>query len=428
MSLPVPTAIVNRKLQSLDGLRAVAILLVFFHHMQDHILPVNLPAFLLRMYVGQGWMGVDLFFVLSGFLITGILLDTREASNYFTGFYARRILRIFPLYYLVLTVVIIAGIRINSPAVTATLPMPEDRWLYFCYLTNWLGLWKAHWGPNYANYLAHFWSLAVEEQFYFVWPLVVWLVRPRAIPWIAGAVAALAAMIRLAWVAHSGAQMAIALATVSRLDALFIGALCAFLFRDRERMLRIRKWLPWIASLGVGSYLLAFSAVLLFPQRAAMLLFGPAPVVHSLEDVTLLLTECGGYTMLALGFGALVLLAAHTEAENTWMQKFLKWRVLAPIGTYSYGIYVFHVPINGAASIFLYPRIFRGIGANGDPVMECAYIVVLAAVTFVVSALSYEFFEKKILRFKRYFEPKYALASDDAMLDDRAVAQEASGS
>jgi len=425
VSVPAPNAIAGRKLQSLDGLRAVAILLVFFHHMQDHILVLNLPTFLLRMYVGQGWMGVDLFFVLSGFLITGILLDTREASNYFTGFYARRILRIFPLYYLVLTVVIIAGIRINSPELTATLPLPEDRWLYFCYLTNWLGLWKAHWGPNYANYLAHFWSLAVEEQFYLVWPLVVWLVRPRSIPWIACSVAALAAMIRLAWVAHSGPQMAIALATVSRLDALFIGAFCAFLFRDHERMLRIRKYLPWIATLGVGSYLLAFSAVLLFPQRAVVLLFGPAPVVHRLDDVVLLLTECGGYTTLALGFGALVLLAAHTEAENTWMQKFLKSRVLAPIGLYSYGIYVFHVPINGAASIFLYPRIVRGSGGNRDVVTECAYIVVMAAVTFIVSAVSYEFLEKRILRFKRYFEPKYAPAFDDPTPGDRTVAQQA---
>lgn len=428
MSVSALNAIAGRKLQSLDGLRAVAILLVFFHHMQDHILVLNLPTFLLRMYVGQGWMGVDLFFVLSGFLITGILLDTREASNYFTGFYARRILRIFPLYYLVLTVVIIAGVRINSPALTATLPLPEDRWLYYCYLTNWLGLWKAHWGPDYANYLAHFWSLAVEEQFYLVWPLIVWLVRPRSIPWIAGSVAALAAIIRLAWVAHSGAQMAIALATVSRLDALFIGAFCAFVFRDHERMLEIRKWLPWIATLGVGSYLLAFSAVLLFPQRAAVLLFGPAPVVHRLDDVVLLLTECGGYTMLALGFGALVLLAAHTEAESTWMQKFLKSRWLAPIGLYSYGIYVFHVPINGVASIFLYPRIFRGSGANGDVVMECTYIVVLAAVTFIVSAVSYEFFERRILRFKRYFEPKYAAVSCDPIPADGAAAQAAGGS
>src|SRR5208282_3024374 len=182
MSVPAPTAIVGRKLQSLDGLRATAIILVFFCHTK-HLIPlVNPFTFYLSWYAGQGWMGVDLFFVLSGFLITGILLDTQQASNYFAGFYARRVLRIFPLYYLVLTTVIILGNLIHSPRVTATLPLPEDRWLYFCYMTNWLGLWKGHWGTNYVNYLAHFWSLAVEEQFYLVWPLIVWLVRSRAVP------------------------------------------------------------------------------------------------------------------------------------------------------------------------------------------------------------------------------------------------------
>src|SRR5271154_6214967 len=142
MPVPASPAIAGRKLQSLDGLRAIAIILVFFHHVQSHIPAVNLPVRVLRMYVNQGWMGVDLFFVLSGFLITGILLDTRAASNYFTGFYARRILRVFPLYYLVLTVVIVVGSKLNSAVISATLPLREDRWLYFCYLTNWLGLWK----------------------------------------------------------------------------------------------------------------------------------------------------------------------------------------------------------------------------------------------------------------------------------------------
>ena len=108
--------------------------------------------------------------------------------------------------------------------------------------------------------------------------------------------------------------MAIAFATVSRLDELFVGALCAFLFRDAERMPRIRKWLPWIASLGVGSFLLAFSGMLFFPRRAALLLYGGSPVPHTLDDAVLLFAECGGYTLLALGFGALVLLAAQSEA------------------------------------------------------------------------------------------------------------------
>ncbi|MGO9404053.1 MAG: acyltransferase family protein [Terriglobales bacterium] len=429
MSVRVPTSIVGRKLQSLDGLRAIAIILVFLVHVQNHIPSVNLLSFLIRMYAGLGWMGVDLFFVLSGFLITGILLDTREASNYFAGFYTRRILRIFPLYYLVLTTVLVAGGLLNSPEVTAGLPVAQDRWLYFCYLTNWLGLWKQNWGPHYVGYLAHFWSLAVEEQFYFVWPLVIWVVRPRAIPWVASAVAALAALIRLAWVAHSGAQMAISVATISRLDELFIGALCAFFFRDPERMVKVRKWLPWVASLGLGSFVLMFSGMLFFPVRAGLLIYNRSTVPHTLDEATQVLAECGGYSLLALGFGALVLLAAYTEAESTWMQKFLKSRLLGPIGIYSYGIYVFHVPIIGAAAIFVYPKLVRGVSTEREAVFtECAYIVLLAAVTFIVSALSYEFFEKRILRLKRYFEPEYAPGVDDAMPDDCAVAEEAIGS
>jgi peptidoglycan/LPS O-acetylase OafA/YrhL len=190
-------------------------------------------------------------------------------------------------------------------------------------------------------------------------------------------------------------------------------------------MVRVRKWLPWVASLGLGSFLLVFSGMLLFPRRAALLLYGSSPVPHTLEDATQLFAECGGYTLLALGFGALVLLAAHTEAESTWMQKILKSRLLGPIGTYSYGIYVFHVPIIGAAAIFGYSKLMRGVSTEGEAVLsECAYIVLLAAVTFVISALSYEFFEKRILRLKRYFEPKYASASHESVPDDLAVAQE----
>lgn len=425
MSASVPTAIVGRKLQALEGLRAIAIILVFLHHMRPHIPVTDRFTLCLNWYAGQGWIGVDLFFVLSGFLITGILLDTREANNYFSGFYARRILRIFPLYYVVLTAVILVGKWINSPPLTATLPLPEDRWLYYCYLTNWLGLWKAHYG---TNYLAHFWSLAVEEQFYLVWPLIVWLVRPRTIPWVAGGLAAVAAVVRVIWVAHTGAQQAIAMATICRLDELFTGALCAYFFRKPERMLEIRKWLPGIASLGIGSFFAILSGMLLFQHRMMPWLYGSSPVGHTLDDVVQLFVECGGFVLLALGFGAIVLLAAHTDGKKTWMQKFLSSRWLAPVGAYSYGIYVFHVPILGMASIFVFPRIARGIHSYEELfISEGAYIVVLAAVTFVVSALSYEFFEKKILRFKRYFEAKYAPAPRTTEPDDGAAAPETAG-
>jgi len=396
----------------LNGLRAVAIILVFFHHTRAQLPVVNMTTFYLSWYAGQGWMGVDLFFVLSGFLITGILLDTRETSNYFTGFYARRVLRIFPLYYLVLTTVMIGGSLLNIPKITATLPVPQDRWLYFCYLMNWVGLWKGHFG---ANSIGHFWSLAVEEQFYLVWPLIVWMVRPRTVPWVAGGLAVVAALSRLVWVAQGGSQISIGWATVSRMDELFVGALCACLFRDPERMLRIRKRLPWIASLGVGSFFFVYSAMLFFPGRATSFLYSHSAVPHTLDNTVLFFMECGGYIPLEIGFGALVLLAAHGGAESTWMQKFLKSRLLAPIGRYSYGIYVFHVPIIGVAAMFVFKRIGSGTHGYAEILMTgSAYIVAVAAVIFAISALSFEFFEKRVLRLKRHFEPRYSAPENEA--------------
>jgi len=424
----------GRKLKSLDGLRAMAIILVFLHHMDDHIPGLSAVSSYLRGYVGQGWVGVDLFFALSGFLITGILIDSREAKNYFSGFYARRALRIFPLYYLVLIGLIVASVILtkvgaeSASEVASMVPLPEDRWTFFFFLTNWIGLWKAHWDANFGSILAHFWSLGVEEQFYFFWPLIVWMARPRAIPWIAGSLAALSVVIRFAWAAHIGVQMLvmpvsveIGFATICRLDGLFIGALCAYFFREAAIMERIRKWLPWVATAGVGAYFLAYSAMLFFSDRVDLLIYGASPAIdHSMDDEIRLFLEFGGYTALALGFGALVLFAACTEADNGWFQRFLKSKVLAPIGRYSYGIYVFHVPILGLANLYLLQTMVNGTGVQLI-LREYGYIAFIALLSFGIAALSYEFFEKKILNFKRKFEPRYAPASGARTLAESTI-------
>src|SRR5208282_2425862 len=159
-------ALSQRKLVALDGVRGLAIVAVMLTHISIQQVPLH-P--LLRGTLALGWSGVDLFFVLSGFLITGILLDTRQCPNYFRSFYARRVLRIFPLYYGFLTFALLVFPYIVSPDF---MPAPSHRWLYVCYVANWLP--HAQW-----HVLSHFWSLCVEEQFYFIWPLLILLVSPR---------------------------------------------------------------------------------------------------------------------------------------------------------------------------------------------------------------------------------------------------------
>lgn len=418
-------AIAGRKLQSLDGLRAIAILLVFFHHMKSYIPVVNLPSFLMRMYVWQGWIGVDLFFVLSGFLITGILIDTRESVNYFTGFYARRVLRIFPLYYFVLVGLVVLGVFLGKSeapwalAIVSQLPLPQDRWVYFSFLTNWTCLWKAQWDTQFSSILAHFWSLGVEEQFYFIWPLVIWLVRPRHMPWVAGGLALLSAMVRLMWVLHYNLNLVIpplsieiALATVCRMDALFIGALCAWFFHDIERVKKVAHWLPLVGSLGVGSFFVYFTCLLYKPQPILHFFYGPALIEHDYEDLIRLFLLCGGFTLLAIGFGAIILLTAYNEKRKSFLQGVLQSRVLGLIGRYSYGIYVYHIPITILAGFFLFPRLMSGVTTKEEQIIaQCAYMVIMAAVSYIVAAISYELFEKRVLRLKRHFEPRYIPAS-----------------
>ena len=435
LAAPATALIMGRKLQSLDGLRAIAVMSVVFCHLQGFLPAVNIPMFVLQKYLGQGWMGVDLFFVLSGFLITSLLMDTRLAENYFSGFYGRRILRIFPLYYLVLiSVMVISQLLVNihaqaAPAIASSVPPPQDRWVYLCFLTNWLGLWHVQWDSHFNSILAHFWSLGIEEQFYFVWPLVIWLARPRQIPWIAGIVAVLSALIRGLWAAHIGIQqlvppqsVMVQLATICRLDGLFIGALAACLFRTPTAMEKISKFLPTVAIVCLGA-VFCFFLILLFDSHVVLLLYGPNPIrAYSLNDAVLLFMLFGEYTVLALGFGALVLFAAYTEHQNSWLQKILQSRFLAPIGKYSYGIYVIHVPLLGFVSVFLFSRI-QAKSETEYILSSCACFLLVAMASFATAALSYEFFEKKILRLKRYFEPRFA-APVPALVSEELVPAE----
>src|ERR1043165_9488354 len=149
---------------ALDGLRGVAVLVVMLHNLTILEQRDSLPARLWVFATDSCWIGVQLFFVLSGFLITGILLDERGAPRFFRDFYLRRQLLIFPLYYLVL-IVRFAIVPRFVPDTSVPLDVALGFWLY---LSNWTDLYT-----HGVNGFGHFWSLAVEEQFYLAWPLAV---------------------------------------------------------------------------------------------------------------------------------------------------------------------------------------------------------------------------------------------------------------
>ncbi|MEY8878492.1 MAG: acyltransferase family protein, partial [Leptothrix sp. (in: b-proteobacteria)] len=221
-SLPTVAAPLPHHLPSLDGLRGLAIVLVLLHNFDvlDLAGPHSLAAALLKEVFFLGWIGVQLFFVLSGFLITRGLLATQQSDHYFSHFMLKRALRIFPLYYLALGL-----FTLLLPKLGLIAPPADPTWWLWVYLANWSI--PLHLG---GESMPHFWSLAVEEQFYLLWPLLLWRLRLRQVAWLCLALMLLSPLLR--WLLMSDGEPPEALYefTVCRMDALAAGAALAAWF------------------------------------------------------------------------------------------------------------------------------------------------------------------------------------------------------
>jgi peptidoglycan/LPS O-acetylase OafA/YrhL len=283
--------------EGLDALRGVAILLVLLCHAWQPLTGFFPAAFALT------WSGVDLFFVLSGYLIGGGLIDHRTSENLFAVFYARRAARILPLYALLLLMLAIDG--------TAT---PFWRLLTF---TQNFGF---HDLVQYDLSVVVTWSLAVEEQFYLVLPLLVCLLPPRWLPAVAIVLAASAPL----WRAVLDPIDASALLPC-RMDALFLGVLCAWAVRQpRWRILLERRRASLHAAIAVGA--------------AGFVVMTWADVTGSSPGMWTL-----GVSWLAVFYALLVLTAVTARPLTGW----LRWarRPLCLMGLCAYGLYLFHVPL-----------------------------------------------------------------------------------
>ena len=357
-------------------------MVISIHFLYMNAIPTAPPAWLSLFHVLQfGWTGVDLFFVLSGFLITGILLDTRASGNYFRSFYSRRALRIFPLYYLVVGVYLLTlPLQANIPILAGNRPDRYIGFSYLVYLNNWFVPILHRSGGNIAD----LWSLAVEEQFYLVWPFLVFRLSQRAFLRLCIALCALLPLLRLLIDPHPSfpASDFVFMNTTTRMDSLVWGALAALLVRSPVYFARLRPMLPWVAA-----------------ACAAMMLVIAFPL-HELYSRSFF-TQSIGYSFLAIGYAAILLLAYHSDSTDGRFAKFLGWPLLIQFGRYSYAIYVFHYFV----LLGLVQRLSGRPWFSHSLSRALGLFVLFNAACLAVGFLSYHIYEKHFLKLKRYFEP-----------------------
>lgn len=382
---------------SLDGVRGIAVLAVMALHftMYGGLTGANSADALFRNIAGAGWVGVDLFFVLSGFLITGILLDTKGDDGYFSTFYMRRTLRIFPLYFAFLVVVLLVMKPIWGHTVLFD-DFDGGPW-YWTYLTNWWISFEG-WPRNPA--LGHLWSLAVEEQFYLIWPLVVLSLSRKRLITVSLLLVVSGPVIRAGF-GYVGMAEAADVNILSRMDTLAIGGLIAALARGPNGLKHVR---PWIQRFGMAAFVLIVAVWL---ARGGF--DGSDPVVYTV-----------GFSFVAMASAWLIVEAMQPDRPR--LRLILSNGRLTTLGKYSYGLYVIHGPV----SIWL-PQWF---GAEDFPRVAGSYIpaqltywAVGMGLSFALALVSSRVIERPFLELKKRFGYKGDLGSGHAHVVPRPAAE-----
>jgi peptidoglycan/LPS O-acetylase OafA/YrhL len=365
-------------LPALDGLRGMAIILVLIVHLTFSSF-AHTNSFLITVAASLcqfGWVGVDLFFVLSGFLITGILYETLGRPFYFRNFYARRFLRIFPLYY----GAIIALLFLSRPLGIA---WHGSQFILLSYLQN-TPPWIHRVPASVHRYTAHFWSLAVEEQFYLVWPCIVFLIRSRRkLVVTALLLGAIAPVARIGILMSPGIDRELCLQfTLCRIDSLLIGSAFALAIRGPARSALLR--------IAPATFLM------MFPACAAVNLF----LYGNLDPRRGDFFNSVGYTLLAVSFAALIgwALRPRSLADRVFRNSTLRW-----FGKYSYGIYVLHFICANVDVIWGTPHRFLAAHFHSKVVPVALGGIPTLIISVALAWLSYRFYETPFLRLKRYF-------------------------
>jgi peptidoglycan/LPS O-acetylase OafA/YrhL len=357
-------------LKALDGIRAIAVGLVMLFHFG---------------YLPLGWIGVQVFFVLSGYLITSILLQTRSKSfaSYIGNFYWNRALRILPLLFAFVAV---------SALVYVFFGVPET------FRNDWP--WLVTFSANFARMrpedlgfpFVHIWSLAVEQQFYIVWPILVFFVPPKIFRLVVVAMLAVTPLVRLAifeLLTHRGlgeefAGKAAYVLPIAQFDAFAAGA--AIPLWGLDRLPHAGRWFLSIAAITAAAGFTVLVSAYFGGRGAFVLSFGYAMY---------LLPSYGyvwGYSLLNVVF----VLGLICALQAVWPTRLLQTKGLAWMGKISYGIYVYHLPL-----LILSGSFFQRIGMNVHGPLRLVYFATWILVVAVVSDQSFRWIETPFLKLKK---------------------------
>nr|WP_315164766.1 acyltransferase [uncultured Flavobacterium sp.] len=366
----------------LDGIRAYAVLMICFVHFfqvdEVSLYEGNKYLGVLFFKISQiGLKGVELFFILSGFLITGILMNSKASPNFFKTFYLRRFIRIFPLYYFVLTISFLVLPNLINVDDAGRDVIKQQGWLW-TYLSNFSGFlthtssWDA--SINFPSF-GHFWSLCVEEHFYVFWPFLIYFSNDKWLP-------------RLMW----------SFVGLSIFSVLFV-----YIFDD---FIPILKWstIQYSGVLSLGgliSYyrnipirynqIIAISKKLILPSGILFLLVNFIPRQYEIHNVLTFYTS-----IFFFSFFLVLSLEGGNTTRGLFDHKFLYF-----IGKISYGIYVYHFLLKPYFKTYIYETI--KIYIHNGIVSSFIYTVMATLISILIAWLSWQFFEKPILKLKRYF-------------------------
>ena len=368
-TIPDTKTIQLKNIKPLDGLRAIAISLVIFWHYICNTINGHL---IFKQLTYWTWSGVDLFFVLSGFLIGRILINSKGSDNYFKIFYVRRFFRIFPAYYLILFIFAIFFLTSLGSHFAWLTAAPYPFYSYLFYIQN---FWMSHTADFGPNWLGSTWSLAVEEQFYLILPLLIFLISKKKLPWVLVTGIILAPICRM--LLNPGLSSYVLLP--ARMDSLLIGVLIAYYHLNGMLEKKLKD-----------------------KETTVFFSFGTCFIVLLLCGRIVAYPGCGGallHTILMVFYGLLLVIALIAK-KDSFLIKFLSTPALSFIARISYMIYLTHQIFNGFFHIALLHTDNPSI-TNLNGVLVTALSLVT---TISFSALSYRFFEKPLLHLGKQYK------------------------